>query len=60
MTRTRKVQTRHKVSGYVGQRKTKVSPVLELAGDWFRAAGFLPGQLVSIDVSSGLLIIRPQ
>ena len=60
MTRSRKIQTRHKVSGFAGQRVTRVSPSLELAGDWFRAAGFTPGQLVSIESGNGVITIRPQ
>lgn len=57
--RTRKLQTRYKVSGPVGNRKTSVSPSLELAGAWFSAAGFQPGQLVIITVAEGVLTIRP-
>lgn len=58
--RTKKVQSRYKVSGAVGSRKTLVLPSLELSGAWFTAAGFRPGQLVNIEVLEGVLTIRPQ
>jgi hypothetical protein len=59
MTRTKKIQSRYKVAGTVGNRKTSVSPSLELSGSWFQEAGFQPGQLVSITVQEGVLTIRP-
>lgn len=58
-TRIKKVQSRYKVSGTVGNRKTSVLPSLELSGCWFTAAGFQPGQLVNIEIFEGVLTIRP-
>ena len=60
MIRTRKIQSRYKVSGTVGNRRTSVSPSLELSGSWFQAAGFAPGQQVTITVAGGILTIRPK
>ncbi len=59
MTRTRKLQARYTVSGLAGYRKTKVAPLLELTGNWFTKAGFVPGQLVRIEIQQGVLTIRP-
>ena len=59
MNRTRKIQARYTVSGLAGYRKTKVAPLLELTGNWFTEAGFVPGQLVSIEITDGVLTIRP-
>ncbi|RYC70086.1 SymE family type I addiction module toxin [Spirosoma sordidisoli] len=60
MTRTKKIQSRCKVSGRLGQRVTTITPLLELSGDWFRAAGFTPGQLASITVCEGVITIVAQ
>ncbi|WP_354004301.1 SymE family type I addiction module toxin [Spirosoma liriopis] len=57
-SRTRKVQSRYKVSGTVGNRRMSVSPSLELSGNWFKAAGFAPGQLVSVETQDGVITIR--
>ncbi|MCK8495847.1 type I toxin-antitoxin system SymE family toxin [Spirosoma sp. RP8] len=35
-----------------------VSPSLELSGNWFKAAGFAPGQLVSVETQDGVITIR--
>lgn len=59
MIRTKKVQARYKVSGPIGHHKTLVIPSLELAGAWFTAAGFAPGQVASISVQDGVITIRP-
>lgn len=59
MQRTKKVQARYKVSGPAGWRKTTVQPSLELTGNWFEAAGFAPGQVVSIVCEAGQIIITP-
>ncbi|MBO0950866.1 SymE family type I addiction module toxin [Fibrella forsythiae] len=58
MIRTKKVQARYKVSGPTGYRKTKVLPSLDLTGEWFAAAGFIPGDLASITVQEGVITIR--
>ncbi|WP_083421771.1 SymE family type I addiction module toxin [Arsenicibacter rosenii] len=60
MKRIRKIQARYKVSGAIGYRKTTVTPSLELAGNWFEKAGFLPNQLVNIVCEDGAIIIRKQ
>lgn len=60
MIRTRKIQSRYKVSGASGYKKTSIEPLLELSGTWFRAAGFEPGQLVNIVCEAGQIIIRQQ
>lgn len=54
--RTIKIQPKH-----VNRRwnKHKEVPQLRLQGEWFKEAGFEPGQMVDVVVKSGMLTIRP-
>lgn len=35
----------------------KVAPALRLAGEWLRNAGFVPGDVVAVEVTHGRLVI---
>jgi hypothetical protein len=35
----------------------KVAPALRLAGEWLRNAGFVPGDVVAVEVTRGRLVI---
>lgn len=59
-TRTKKIQTRYTRCRSTAYSRLKIIPALDLSGEWFRAAGFRPGQLVSIAVTAGQIIITPQ
>ena len=36
-----------------------IVPFLRLSGNWFRSAGFAPGQRVTVTVEQGRIIITP-
>lgn len=43
----------------IGNRKLSIVPQLRIEGNWFRDAGFAPGQSVRVEIFEGAIVLKP-